>query len=147
MITIDRMKENHVPQIATLEKSFFSDPWSENSVKSELSNPLSLWLVAADGETVAGYIGSQTVLGESDMMNLAVRESYRRSGVGRALVEALIEALRAVGSECLTLEVRFSNLPAIRLYESLGFSQVGIRKNYYEKPREDARIFKKEWSL
>lgn len=147
MITIERMKENHVPQIATLEKSIFSDPWSENSVKSELSNPLSLWLVAADGETVAGYIGSQTVLGESDMMNLAVRESYRRSGVGRALVEALIEALRAVGSECLTLEVRFSNLPAIRLYESLGFSQVGIRKNYYEKPREDARIFKKEWSL
>lgn len=147
MITIERMKENHVPQIATLEKSIFSDPWSENSVKSELSNPLSLWLVAADGETVAGYIGSQTVLGESDMMNLAVRESYRRSGVGRALIEALIEALRAVGSECLTLEVRFSNLPAIRLYESLGFSQVGIRKNYYEKPREDARIFKKEWSL
>lgn len=147
MITIERMKENHVPQIATLEKSIFSDPWSENSVKSELSNPLSLWLVAADGEMVAGYIGSQTVLGESDMMNLAVRESYRRSGVGRALVEALIEALRAVGSECLTLEVRFSNLPAIRLYESLGFSQVGIRKNYYEKPREDARIFKKEWSL
>lgn len=147
MITIERMKENHVPQIAALEKSIFSDPWSENSVKSELSNPLSLWLVAADGETVAGYIGSQTVLGESDMMNLAVRESYRRSGVGRALVEALIEALRAVGSECLTLEVRFSNLPAIRLYESLGFSQVGIRKNYYEKPREDARIFKKEWSL
>lgn len=147
MITIERMKENHVPQIATLEKSIFSDPWSGNSVKSELSNPLSLWLVAADGETVAGYIGSQTVLGESDMMNLAVRESYRRSGVGRALVEALIEALRAVGSKCLTLEVRFSNLPAIRLYESLGFSQVGIRKNYYEKPREDARIFKKEWSL
>lgn len=147
MITIERMKEKHVPQIASLEKSIFSDPWSENSVKSELNNPLSMWLVAMDGETVAGYIGSQTVLGESDMMNLAVRDSYRRTGVGRTLVEALIEALRAAGSECLTLEVRVSNLPAIRLYEGLGFHQVGIRKNYYEKPREDAGIFKKEWSL
>lgn len=147
MIQIIPMKEAHVPQIAALEKKCFSDPWSERSIASELQNPLSLWLAALDGDRVAGYIGSQTVLGESDMMNLAVCPEYRQQGIGRALVQALIDRLRQMGSHSITLEVRASNLPARKLYESLGFAQVGLRKGYYEKPREDACILKKEWTL
>lgn len=147
MIRIEQMTISHVPQIAALERACFSDPWSERSILSELDNPLSLWLAALDGERVAGYIGSQTVLGESDMLNLAVSPDYRRQGIGRALVTALIDRLRQQGSRCITLEVRSSNLPAGRLYESLGFFQAGLRKGYYEKPREDARILKKEWTL
>ncbi len=147
MIQIVPMTDAHVPQIAALEKECFSDPWSERSIASELNNPLSLWLTALDGDRVAGYIGSQTVLGESDMMNLAVSPEYRRQGIGRTMVTVLIERLRQAGSHSITLEVRASNLPAGKLYESLGFSQVGLRKGYYEKPREDARILKKEWTL
>lgn len=147
MIRILQMTAQQVPQVAALEKHCFSDPWSENSVASELQNPLSLWLVAMDGERFAGYVGSQTVLGESDMMNVAVDEDYRRQGIGKMLIVALVEQLKARESHCLTLEVRESNAPARSLYGSLGFSEIGRRKNYYRNPKEDALILRKEWSL
>ena len=144
---IAHMTAEHVPQVTALEKVCFSDPWSEKSVASELENPLSCWLVALDGETVAGYVGSQTVMDETDMMNIAVSPASRRQGVARALIEALVSALRERGSKQLTLEVRASNGPARQLYESLGFLQVGLRKNYYRNPKEDALILRKEWTL
>ena len=139
------MNESHVTQVAALEKICFADPWSENSVASELKNPLSLWLVAVDGDTVAGYVGSQTVWGETDMMNVAVSPDYRRQGIGEKLILELVARLKAAGSHCLTLEVRASNEPAKAMYEKLGFSHVGTRKNYYRNPREDALILRKEW--
>ena len=139
------MEPEHLAQIAVLEAACFSDPWPESILAHELQNPLSLWLCAMDGDTVAGYIGSQTVLGESDMMNLAVRPDYRRRGIGRALVLALCGALKKqMLASALTLEVRDSNAPAAALYASLGFEQIGLRKNYYQHPKEDARILRKE---
>lgn len=144
---IAHMTAEHVPQVATLEKVCFSDPWSENSVASELENPLSCWLVALDGETVAGYVGSQTVMDETDMMNVAVHPDFRRQGVARTLILALIGELKKRGSRCLTLEVRASNDPARALYESLGFAHVGTRRNYYQNPKEDALILRKEWEI
>jgi ribosomal-protein-alanine N-acetyltransferase len=146
MMEIIKMKESHVSQIAALEKLCFSDAWSENSIRSELSNKLSLWLVAVDGDRVAGYIGSQTVLGWADMMNLCVSPDYRRQGIGEQLTMELERQLREEKVECLTLEVRVSNAPAITLYEKLGFQQVGKRPRYYEKPREDALILRKEFN-
>ena len=145
MIHYEPMTQAHVTQIAQLEKLCFSDPWSENSIASELNNLLSLWLVALDGETVAGYIGSQSVEGESDMMNVAVHPDYRRRGIGEALVAKLVTALGEKGNHSLSLEVRTSNDPAIALYQKMGFSQVGRRPNYYRNPREDALILRKEW--
>ncbi len=142
---LTNMERCHVPQVAALEKRCFCDPWSEGSIASELENPLSRWLVALEGEQVLGYVGSQTVLDESDMMNLAVDPAFRRRGIARALVCALIEQLRKMGSRCLTLEVRASNESAQALYACLGFVQVGRRKNYYLNPREDALILRKEW--
>ena len=142
---LTNMERCHVPQVAALEKICFCDPWSEGSIASELENPLSRWLVALEGEQVLGYVGSQTVLDESDMMNLAVDPAFRRRGIARALVCALIEQLRKMGSRCLTLEVRASNESAQALYACLGFVQVGRRKNYYLNPREDALILRKEW--
>lgn len=141
------MNEHHVPQIALLERECFADPWSQQSIASELHNPLSLWLVAQEGQTLLGYVGSQTCLDETDMMNIAVFPASRRQGVARALIEALVSALRERGSKQLTLEVRASNGPARQLYESLGFLQVGLRKNYYRNPKEDALILRKEWTL
>lgn len=145
MTKIMLMNAAHVPQIAELEKICFNDPWSERSIASELDNRLSLWLVALDGDRVVGYVGSQSVLGETDMMNIAIHPAYRRQGIAEELVEALVEALKEKGNHCLTLEVRASNEPARKLYEKLGFSQVGLRKNYYRKPKEDACILRLEF--
>ena len=139
------MNESHVAQVAELEKICFSDPWSEKSVASELSNPLSCWLVAEEDGLVAGYVGSQTVIDESDMMNVAVHPVHRRKGIAEALVKELIEALKKRESHCLTLEVRASNDQAKALYEKLGFVRVGLRKNYYRNPKEDALILRKEF--
>lgn len=142
---IAKMNERHVQQIAQLEKLCFNDPWSENSIASELDNKLSLWLVALEDDKVVGYVGSQTVLGETDMMNIAVHPDYRKQGIGTALIVGLIGALEKRGSHSLMLEVRVSNETAISVYRKLGFDEVGRRKNYYRNPKEDALILRKEW--
>ncbi|MBP3479055.1 MAG: ribosomal protein S18-alanine N-acetyltransferase [Oscillospiraceae bacterium] len=147
MIRYEQMNASHIGQVAQLEKLCFSDPWSEKSISSELDNELSFWLVALDGDTVAGYIGSQSVLGESDMMNVAVHPAYRRQRIAQGLVTQLAAALKEKGNHCLTLEVRASNAPAIGLYEKLGFMEVGRRPNYYRNPKEDALILRKEWQI
>ena len=139
-----RMNADHVQQIAEIEALCFSSPWSLKSISSELTNPLSVWFVAVEDGTVVGYIGSQTVLDESDMMNLAVLPGYRKQGIGKKLVEMLISHLRADSVSCLTLEVRASNEAAIALYDGLGFFEVGRRPNYYTKPKEDALILRKD---
>ena len=147
MITIRKMTEADVASVAQLEKICFSAPWSENSIRSELTNPLSLLLVAEWDGAFAGYIGSQSVMQESDMMNVAVDPGFRRKGVAEMLILQLVEALAAEGNRSLTLEVRASNAPAICLYEKLGFSTAGRRPNYYRNPKEDALILRKEWEV
>ena len=94
-----------------------------------------------------GYVGSQTVLGETDMMNIAVHPDYRKQGIGTGLILALIRELSSRGSHSLMLEVRASNEQAISVYSKLGFSEIGRRRNYYRNPKEDALILRKEWSL
>lgn len=148
MIEIVSMTAAHVAAVAELEKICFgTEAWHEQSVASELENELSFWLVAMDGETLAGYVGSQTVLGETDMMNVAVHPDFRRKGIAESLILELVEALKERKSHCLMLEVRASNFGAIKLYEKLGFREVGRRKNYYRNPREDALILRKEWEI
>lgn len=141
------MQPEHIPQIAALERECFSDPWSEQSFRSELGNPLSLWLVALDGETVAGYAGSQAVLDEADVMNVAVHPAFRRQGIAEALLKELEQRLFAGGVHTVALEVRASNEQAIALYHKLGYAQAGLRKNYYFHPKEDALILKKSVKL
>jgi len=142
---ITEMNTAHVAQVAQLEKLCFADPWSEKSVASELENKWALWLVAVEDDRVVGYIGSQTSIDETDVMNVAVHPDCRRRGIAEALIMELVEQLKQKGSHALMLEVRASNAPAIALYEKLGFAQVGCRKNYYRNPREDALILRKEW--
>lgn len=144
---IVQFNETHVQQIAELEKLCFSDPWSEDSVRYELTNRLSYWLVAVEQDQVVGYIGSQTVLGEADVMNVCVSPDFRKQGIGESLVRTLISDLKKNGVYKLTLEVRVSNAPAISLYEKLGFQVLGRRPNYYSHPKEDAWIMGKEWQL
>ena len=147
MMEYKRMMPEHIGDVAQLEALCFSCPWSENAISGELTNPLSLWIVAVDDGCVAGYVGSQSVMGEADMMNIAVSPAYRRRGIAESLVNVLIEQLKTNDVYCLTLEVRASNAPAIALYQKIGFVQVGRRPNYYTAPKEDALILRKEWSL
>ena len=141
------MESRDVVGIAELEKICFNDPWSENSIASELENPLSCWLVAVEGDQVVGYVGSQTVLDGSDMMNIAVSPNFRRQGIAESLINELVSLLQARNSLCLILEVRASNAPAITLYEKMGFYEIGRRRNYYRNPKEDALILRKDWNL
>ena len=141
---IRRMTIEDVPQIAALEKLCFSDPWSERSIASELSNPYSCWLVWEEEGTVLGYIGSQTVPPEADVMNVAVAPEHRKMKIGSKLLTALCELLHREGIDKLFLEVRASNAPAIALYEGFGFEILGRRPKYYVNPTEDAYIMGKE---
>lgn len=141
------MDQSHVESIARLESVCFNDPWSINSIQSELNNSLSLWVVAVDSNRVVGYVGSQSVMGWADMMNLAVDPDYRNRGIGRELVAQLIKRLKENEVTCLTLEVRVSNTPAVNLYNSLGFCEVGRRPGYYRNPKEDALILRREWDI
>ncbi len=143
-MTVTPMGAAHAAQIAVLERETFSLPWDEASIRAELDNPLSLWLVAAEGETVLGYVGSQTCFDDTDILNVAVRSDCRRRGIAEALMRELERLLPLRGAERITLEVRASNDPAIRLYEKLGYARVGLRKGYYEKPREDAVIMQRD---
>ena len=101
-------------------------------------------MVALDGDQVVGYVGSQSSVDETDIMNIAVHPDWRRRGIAESLIENLIAELKKRGSHALMLEVRVSNDGAIALYEKLGFHQVGCRKNYYRNPKEDALILRKE---
>ena len=141
-----KMDESHVEAIAELEKMCFRDPWSANSIAFELHNPLSDWFVAVDNGTVCGYVGSQSVLDGADMMNIAVHPDYRKQGIGYALIERLITALKEKNVISLCLEVRVSNESAIGLYSKMGFAVVGKRPGYYRNPREDAYIMRKEFA-
>lgn len=142
---IVKLTSEHSAAIAALEEICFSTPWSENAILHEVTNPISYWLVAVENGQVLGYVGSQYGYGEADMMNLAVVPDFRNRGIGQQLVTELISHLAALDVKSLTLEVRQSNAAAISLYEKMGFQQVGLRPNYYQKPKEAALILRKEW--
>jgi ribosomal-protein-alanine N-acetyltransferase len=137
------MTSQHVAQVAALEKLCFADPWSENSVAAELEHDYSLWVVALEDDTVVGYVGAHISFEEADMMNVAVHPDHRRKGIAESVIDALIAQLKERGCAGLSLEVRASNIPAITLYEKMGFTQVGLRRNYYRNPKEDALILRK----
>ncbi len=138
------MNRQDIQQLVQMEKLCFSAPWSISAFEYELHNPLSLWLVCVEAEQVLGYIGSQTVLPEADIMNVAVLPEYRKQGIAKSLILKLLDCLQEKGVCQISLEVRASNYPAISLYEKLGFCQVGRRPGYYRLPKEDALILRKE---
>ena len=135
-MTIVPMAEHHLAALAEIEKACFHAPWSESMLREELGK--GLFLVAErDGQAV-GYIGCQTVLDEGYITNVAVSPDARRQGIARALIAKLTDEARAAGLAFVTLEARASNAPAIALYEGAGFVRVGVRKNFYTAPAEDA---------
>ena len=131
--------ETLLPQILKIEHACFSDPWTPPIFRSQLSRlPGRVFLAALEEETVLGYAGLTYVLDEGSVTNVAVAPAWRRRGVADALLGALERRARALELAFLTLEVRAGNESAAALYEKHGFAVVGRRKNYYEKPVEDA---------
>ena len=135
-MTVVPMAERHLAALAEIEKTCFHAPWSEKMLREELGK--GIFLVAErDGQAV-GYVGCQTVLDEGYITNVAVSPDCRRQGIGCALIEELAQRARAQGLSFVTLEARASNASAIALYEGAGFDRVGMRKNFYTAPSEDA---------
>ncbi len=134
------MKEEDLGAVAQLEQTVFSVPWSEHNLRESLSRPEYLFLVAEEDGKVTGYAGLLMIAGEGDVTNIAVFPENRGHGTGSALTETLISEGRNRGMNAFTLEVRVSNQPAIHIYEKLGFRSEGVRKGFYEKPKEDALI-------
>ena len=142
MFVIRPLREEDIPAAAAIEKACFSVPWSEREIRESFENTEIYRFFAAESEgKVIGYASVSLILDEADIDNIAVLREARRTGVGRALLQAVLSCAKENGAASAVLEVRESNLAAIRLYESSGFRQTGFRKNYYEKPDEGARIY------
>jgi len=141
MLTIEPMTMEHLDAVYAIETDSFSVPWTYESLRDEiLKNKMAYYFVAVEGGVVIGYAGMWHVINEGHITNIAVQEEHRGKGIGAALVNRLIAF--AVEKEMigLTLEVRFGNAAAQRLYFKHGFTIEGTRKNYYVDTKEDALI-------
>lgn len=139
-LLIRDMKPEDAADAARLERETFSLPWSEAAFREEIGGENRLFAAAFVDGAFAGYCGMIAVCDEGDITNVAVKESFRRKGIAKRMLQAVLTWGRQAGLCAFTLEVRKSNGAAIALYESLGFAAEGVRRNFYEKPREDALI-------
>ena len=140
---IQNAEKKHLAQLENLEKLCFSMPWTREQLESQLPDAQHVFLVAVDGESVLGYVGMMFVLDEGYISNVAVSPEARRCGIGDALIAELLLRAEEKALSFVTLEVRESNEAAIRLYQKHGFQKVGLRKKYYDLPKEDAILMTK----
>ena len=151
---IREMTLQDVSAVAAIEKMCFSLPWSEQSLIDSVKREDTMFLVCEEfdeknsddtgdeNSNIVGYIGMYLSFDEGDITNVAVSPAHRKKGYGEALVSKAKELAREKQLEMILLEVRVSNAPAISLYKKMGFEELGIRKNFYEHPVEDAIIMK-----
>lgn len=135
-IIIENMKPHHLDGVVNIENICFANPWSRADLEQQLNLDTSHFVVATVDEKVVGYMGLQIFSGEGYVTNVAVLPEYRRQGIAKMLIEKQMQNEMSF----ITLEVRESNLPAIKLYESCGFENVGIRPKFYSNPTENAII-------
>ena len=139
---IVKMEPHHINDILEVERECFSDPWSETMFLEEISGKFARYYVAVVDNKAIGYMGMWSLSGEGHITNVAISENQRKKGYAKALIAHFTEIAQKENLEFMTLEVRASNTPAINLYESFGFVQVGVRKKYYENT-EDALLMTK----
>ena len=133
-----------VDSVLAIEQASFADPWSRSAFTELLGDPRVAFLIADAGGVVRGYIVAWFVLDEGEIGNLAVHADARRHGVGALLLDGAIAAVRKARVDALYLEVRDSNAAARALYASRGFAEVGRRREYYRRPKEDALVLRLE---
>ncbi len=143
MIKFEVMEEKHLDGLLKVEAECFDSGFALETYNKELNNPLAYYVVALDGKIPVGYCGIWNVCGEAEVIDIGVLSEYRKRGIGKGLFEAVFQYMRENGVGSLNLEVREDNIPAIRLYEKLGFEKVGVRKKYYDN-KVDAILYTKK---
>ena len=134
------MIADDAPAVAKLECDIFPDPWAQRDIFSYICDPTGMCYTAvSDGEVVA-YILGRVIAPEGEIYRIATKRGYRRRGMAYRLLDYAAKCERGRGLECLFLEVRSKNTPARNLYFSYGFREVGLRKNYYSDPADDAVV-------
>lgn len=142
--TIRKMKEEDVEAVAALEAENFSRPWSFDAFCKTLSDENYIVIIAKDTDTLLGYCVLLCTGEEADITNVCTATAARGKGVATTMLTALLKAGESRGVTEYFLEVREGNEPARNLYTKLGFAEIGLRKNYYEEPKEHAVLMKKE---
>ena len=137
-LRFERCRREHLEGVHKIERESFSDPWSLKAFEEVLENPHVTFTLCFDGDALAGYVIGMGVAPEGEIANIAVAPAYRRRSIGRALLDNYVSG--ATDTEIFFLEVREGNIPARALYEGYGFSVLGVRKNYYKNPRENAIV-------
>jgi len=138
------MRERDIPEVLEIENISFSTPWSATSFLNEIYKPYSLTNVAVLGDQIIGYICINYIADEGHILNLAVHPHFRRRGIAKTLAEKVLKELGENSCRYIYLEVRVSNFEARKFYEHLGFRVMGMRKNYYTMPTEDAIVMAHE---
>ena len=134
------MTKEDCAKVAELENQIFSQPWSEQGFCDAIATEQNIFLVAEEEGEVCGYLGMYQALDEGEITNVAVAPGMRNAGIGRTLMQEALRVAREHGIAQIVLEVRVSNASAIHLYEKCGFKNCGIRKGFYDFPKEDAYI-------
>lgn len=138
-------KSSDLDDIYELDVQTFAMPWSKEALSYDILENDNAFVIVAEYEgEFAGYADIWTVLDEADLYSIAVRVDFRRKGIGDAIMLAMTEMLSANGVATINLEVRVSNMPAIKLYKKYGFNECGVRPGYYLDNGEDALIMKRE---
>lgn len=139
-MTIESMTVDDIAQVAEIERQIFSIPWSEKAFRDSMESDNTIYIVAKENDNVAGYAGMYLSFEEGNITNVAVNPLSRRKGIGEKIVRDILNRAYEKGVRDVFLEVRETNSVAIALYEKIGFKKEGIRKNFYDKPRENALI-------
>lgn len=137
---VRKMRPEDVGAVVAIETEAFSSPWRRETFLELIDRPTAELLVMVHGDEVVGYAVLWCILDQGEIANIAISSHMRGRGLGRQLLAEVLDVGRARGVETVFLEVRDSNAAALALYQSFGFTQVGQRRGYYERPREDARI-------
>ena len=137
---IKRARPSDAGEIAAMESEIFGDPWGEVDINSYITSEFGMCFVATDESGVVGYILGRKIPPEAEIYRVAVRPDKRQRGIGYRLLSYCMKTEGGHGVETVFLEVRSKNAPAIALYKSYGFTDCGIRKNYYQNPNDDAVI-------
>lgn len=140
---IRAMTRNDCEQVAAIESASFSMPWSLKAFTDTVEKENFRYFVAEEAGEILGYCGFLFVLDEAEIPNVCVKATARNQGIGKQMMNVLVSEAAKLGIATLFLEVRESNTAARKLYESLGFAEDGLRKNFYEQPVENAILMSK----
>lgn len=130
-IKIEKMNLNHLNELQEILISDFDDFWSFSTLKEEVENENSSYIIGKINNEIIGFAGLKKIFDRADIMNIVIKKTYRNQGIGTLLLENLILLAKDLNISTLFLEVNEQNKPAIHLYEKLGFEKLGVRKKYY----------------